>query len=171
LHAHSGEESCFNEIGALVKRLKIRGSIMKDQNHLPQKAISLLPHRPPMLLVDELLERSGDRAVGLAITPQAGICTDPKYDFPEIFVEVIAQTVAMANGFDALTSGQEINDGMLVGIDSFRFVGEVEPASRLRVVTEKTFEFGAVKIIHGEIFCEDQLVAQGDIKVWEDLGE
>jgi 3-hydroxymyristoyl/3-hydroxydecanoyl-(acyl carrier protein) dehydratase len=60
---------------------------------------------------------------------------------------------------------------MLVGIDSFQFISSVDQGAKLRVVTEKTFEFGAVKIIHGEIFCDERLVAQGDIKVWEDLGE
>ncbi|WP_163335662.1 ACP dehydratase [Desulfopila sp. IMCC35008] len=144
---------------------------MKDHCQLPHEALSLVPHRPPMLFVGELLERSGNIAVGSATMPESGICTDVEYDFPEYFVEVVAQTVAMANGYDAKKNGQEMNDGLFVGIDSFRLFGTVAPGARLRVVTEKTFEFGAVKIIHGDLFCEEQLVAQGDIKVWEDLGE
>jgi hypothetical protein len=62
-----------------------------------------------------------------------------------------------------------MNDGMLVGIDSFAFTDAVPQGNRLTVETEKVFEFGAVKIIHGKVFCGDVLLAEGDIKVWEKL--
>ncbi len=137
---------------------------------LPMAARSLLPHRPPMLFVDQLLERSGNRAKALAEMPVEGICVDDGMVFPEFFIEVVAQAMAMANGYDALRSGSRMNDGMLVGIDSFSFYHTASPGTRLRIEIEKIFEFGTVKIIHGEVFDADVLLASGDIKVWEDLG-
>ncbi len=137
---------------------------------LPMPAIALLPHRPPMLFVDSLLERYGDRAEGTALMPEKGICFDPAHTFPEFFIEVIAQTMAMANGYDALCDDKDVNDGMLVAIDSFVFQNTAPPGARLHIIIEKSFEFGAVKIIHGEVFHGNVLLAQGDIKVWEDLG-
>lgn len=141
-----------------------------EEIQLPQDGSRFLPHRPPMLLVDELLERSGNMAVGSAVVPEGGVCCGGKSGFPELFVEIIAQTVAMANGYDAFRNGEKIREGMLVGIDSFSIAGTAELGRMLRIVTEKTFEFGAVRIIHGDVFCDGKLVAQGDIKVWENPG-
>ncbi len=138
--------------------------------HLPMAAQSLLPHRPPMLFVDQLLERSGNRARALAKMPEEGICVDDGLVFPEFFIEVVAQAMAMANGYDALCAGSGVNDGMLVGVDSFSFYHTASPGTRLQIDIEKTFEFGPVKIIHGEVFDGEVLLAAGDIKVWEDLG-
>ncbi len=137
---------------------------------LPMAALSLLPHRPPMLFVDQLLERSGNGAKAMAEMPADGICVDDGSVFPEFFIEVVAQAMAMANGYDALCAGTSMNDGMLVGIDSFTFHHAAAPGTRLVIEIEKTFEFGPVKIIHGEVFDGELLLAAGDIKVWEDLG-
>lgn len=134
------------------------------------EALPLLPHEPPMLFVDSLVERSGDKAVGMAKMPVSGICFDETDPFSE-FLEIVAQTVAMANGYDALCCGEKMSRGMLVGIDSFSIISKPRPGQSLQIEIEKTFEFGAVKIIHGEVACEGLLVAQGDIKVWEDPGE
>lgn len=147
------------------------GDALKLQGHeLPRDGGRYLPHRPPMRFVDRLLERVGERAVGSAVVPAFGICCDGQRLFPEYFVEIVAQTVAMANGYDAALAGTRMRDGMLVGIDAFRFSGSVAAGTELRIVTEKSFSFGAVRIIHGEIFAGDRMVAWGDIKVWEDLG-
>lgn len=133
-------------------------------------AIDLLPHREPMLFVNALIERFADKAVGTAVLPASGICINNGTLLPEFFIEIIAQTTAMANGFDSQRSGRVINDGMLVGIDSFQINGCGEAGATLRVCTEKVFAFGAVKIIHGEVFAGDELLASGDIKVWENMG-
>ena len=137
---------------------------------LPMEAISLLPHRHPMLFVDHLLKRYDDIAEAGAVMPEEGICFDPAQPFFEFFIEVIAQSMAMANGYDALCSGKKMNDGMIVGVDSFAFYTTPAPGTKLHIIIEKSFEFGPVRIIHGEVFDGDLLLAEGDIKVWEDIG-
>ncbi len=137
---------------------------------LPMEAISLVPHRPPMLFVDYLLKRYEDKAEARAVMVAEGICFDSVQPFPEFFIEVVAQTMAMANGYDALCAGKKMNDGMIVGVDSFSFCNTPVPGTLLHIIIEKTFEFGPVRIIHGEVFDGDLLLAEGDIKVWEDIG-
>jgi len=121
-----------------------------------------------MLFIDTLLERFADRATASAVVPENGICVDPAQGvIPEFFIEVIAQTMAAVNGYDALRNGKKPHDGFLVGIDEFTF-GVTPAAGRIiRIEIEKTFEFGKVKIIRGEVFDGDMLLASGTIKVWE----
>lgn len=134
---------------------------------LPIKAIALIPHRPPMLFVDSLIERSGDEARASAVMPDSGICFDPEYAFPEYFIEVVAQAMAMVNGYDARVAGKKLQDGLLVGVDRFSFTGTAPAGAVLHVAIRKTMEFGAINIVHGEIFCGERLLAEGDLKVWE----
>lgn len=141
---------------------------------LPCPAGKLVPHQPPMLFIDSLIERFDDRATASAVVPQNGICVDHDQGILlEFFIEVIAQTMAATNTYDALCDGKKPQDGFLVGIDEFSFeVAAIEGAAVLgktiRIEIEKTFEFGSVKIIHGQVFDEDVLLASGIIKVWED---
>ena len=136
---------------------------------LPTAAAALVPHQPPMLLIKELIEREGDRALVTAVVPREGICFEPGSGFPEFYIEIIAQAVALANGYDAFCAGKKMNDGMLVGIDVFSFYRAGDPGAEVTIDAEKMFEFGAVKIIHGRISQGDILLAEGEIKVWEDL--
>jgi hypothetical protein len=136
---------------------------------LPRSAETLLPHRPPMLLAETLVEREGNRAVALAILPTTGHFVNLGQIIPEYFIELIAQTAALGNCYDAVGCGEAPHNGMLVGIDAFSWPGRPQPGTAVRIETDKTFAFGAVKIIHGEVYADQKLLAMGDIKVWQDL--
>lgn len=141
------------------------------QIRLPRPAETLLPHRPPMLLAAALVEREGDRTVAEADLPGTGLFVDNGLVVPEYFIELIAQTAALGNCYDAVNRGEAPRDGMLVGIDAFSWPGRPQPGSAVRIETDKTFGFGAVKIVHGKVYAGKTLLAEGDIKVWEDLGQ
>lgn len=134
---------------------------------LPMDPLALLPHRPPMLFVERLLERYGEKAIAEAIVPKDGICIEDGRLYAEYLIELIAQTAAMANGYDLLIAGKNFKEGMLVGIDSFALQRLPEPGRHLRIITEKAFEFGPVKLIHGVVSGGDEIICTGDIKVWE----
>lgn len=136
---------------------------------LPQPAAALLPHRPPMLFVETLVARHGNRSTARAVLPDSGIGVSDNRLLPEYFIELVAQATALANGYDGLRLGKPVHDGMLVGIDGFSIHGRAISGRVVRIETEKTFEFGAIKMIHGEVYDDLELLAAGDLKVWEDL--
>lgn len=135
---------------------------------LPMGPERLLAHRPPMLFVERLVERFDDKAVAEAVIPSSGICVENGQLFQEYLIELIAQTAAMANGFDLLKEGKTLNEGMLVGVDSFSLNRLTPSGEVVKIITEKTFEFGPVKVIYGEICNESGVIyGSGSIKVWE----
>ncbi|MBU1566928.1 MAG: ACP dehydratase [Proteobacteria bacterium] len=139
---------------------------------LPRAANTLLPHKPPMLLVEALVEREGACAVAMATLPAVGLfITATGHILPEYFIELIAQTAALGNCFDAVTAGNATRNGMLVGVDSFSWPGQPQPGTPVHIETDIAFSFGAMKVIHGEVYAGKALLAVGDIKVWEDLGK
>lgn len=138
---------------------------------LSQPAKMLLPHKPPLLLVETLVARKGSRTVALATLPAAGLFVTAGCILPEYMIELIAQTAALGNCYDAFASGMKPRDGMLVGIDSFSWLVQPQAGTPVRIETDITFVFGAMKVIHGEVYAGEDLLAAGDIKVWENLEE
>lgn len=140
---------------------------MNTEQNFPISAASLLPHRPPMLLINNLTERVENTAKADATMPAEGIFFDTESAFPEFYIEIMAQAVAASKGYDALIAQEKMLDGMIVGVDSFSFFKMADPGTHLEISIEMTFEFGAVKIIHGTIHDQKTLLAEGVIKVWE----
>ena len=135
---------------------------------LPCPAERLLLHRRPMLLIDSLVEREGDRAAAVAsITPESICYSSDRGVLPEFFIEIMAQTMAAANGYDALLLDSRPKDGFIVGLDKFTLdslpTGETEFLIRI----EKTMEFAAMKVMLGQVLCQERTVATVELKVWE----
>ncbi len=119
---------------------------------LPAPASLFVPHRPPMLLVDRLLERDCDKNLCIAeakavvdgiFVNEAGML------IPEYYLELIAQSMAAGNGYDAQCDRVSERTGYLVGIDAFTWFQDALPGEILRVDLKKIFEFGSVTIMAG----------------------
>ena len=144
-----------------------------EKKHLPLPipAEHLLPHRAPMLLVDALIEYGTNTAVAQAHLPMDGIYYNNGEFLSEFFIELIAQTAALQNGYTTLLAGEKLRSGMLVGLEDFSLRNVAHAGDQLQIEVERTFEFGAITFVKGEIFSEGQLLAEGNLKVWEELRE
>ncbi len=123
-----------------------------------------------MLLVETLAAREGGRATVMATLPEAGLGLSEGRLMPEYLIELIAQAAAVSSGYDGLVLGRPVRGGMLAGIDGFTFPGRAISGRTVRIETEEKIALGALKVIHGEVFDDSELLAAGDIKVWEDVG-
>lgn len=137
---------------------------------LPCPATKLIPHRSPMLLIDQLVERSDDKKHATATTSLNSKLLYHGADnslSPEFFIEIIAQTTAAAKGYDDLQNNEKLKAGFLVGIDEFSLTGSSTTNDQLRIEIEKMFEFGDITIFIGKLFNDTTLLAVGKIQVWE----
>jgi len=122
-----------------------------------------------MLIIHQLLERNDDTTLAEAIVPTDGIFLGPQGGLlPEYFIELIAQSIAAINGFDARKENRPPFIGYLVGIDNFSWIDRALPGETLQVRLKKTFEFQAVTIMEGRVIGPNGLVAYGELKVWEE---
>ncbi|MBU0483427.1 MAG: ACP dehydratase [Proteobacteria bacterium] len=138
---------------------------------LPCSVLKLVPQRPPMLLVDRLLSRdlAANFSVVEASVPIDGIFVEQGRELlPEYFVELVAQAMAAVNGYDGLVAGKDAGRGFLVGINDFSWHGTAALNESLRIELKKTFEFGPVTVMAGQVFNgAGQVLARGEIKAWE----
>ncbi|MFO7816347.1 MAG: hypothetical protein ACQES5_07820 [Thermodesulfobacteriota bacterium] len=138
---------------------------------LPAKIKDIIPHKPPMLVVDELLKCSGEGALvrakpgpdcpfsrGVSLDRLAGI-------------EMIAQAYAAYRAWHALLEGKTLKTGFLVGVQrsSLRDIPCQGPLY-VRVYTVGEFEEFAVA--EGEISPEDgENLCRARLKLWSPLEE
>jgi 3-hydroxyacyl-[acyl-carrier-protein] dehydratase len=130
---------------------------------------SLIPHRPPFLLVDEILElEPGKRVVG-----QREIRADDWW-FPGHFpgrpvmpgvltIEAIAQAGAVAVLADEANAGKI---PFFAGIDDCRFKRIVEPGDLLTHECEFTRVRGPIAKGHGRALVGDELAAEATLTVF-----
>lgn len=138
-----------------------------DKYPLPMAAEKLIRHRPPMLLISELTKREGDNATANAnLTKESMFHSDKRGILPEYYIEIIAQTMAAANGYDNMVEGKGPMDGFIVGLDNFQFKSS-NIIKEFTIEIEKTMEFGAMKVLNGEVFANGVSVATAELKVWE----
>ena len=138
---------------------------------LPCDAGALVPHAPPMALLNRLHKKAdedidGDTSHLEAIVPDSGPFVHNAVLLPEYFVEVMAQAVAAVDGFPP-QKGKAPAKGFLAGIDSFTWNGTAAPGDRLEITLEKTFSFGAAYIFTGTITGPEGELARGQLKIWK----
>ena len=141
------------------------------QNTLPCDAGPLIPHQPPMLLVNRLIEKADDSIEGSesiieAVVPHTGPFLKNGRLLPEYYIEVLAQAVAASDGFP-YEEGKKPATGLLAGIDEFSWTSKAKPGDLIRITVRKTFEFGAAFILSGFISNESGQIAKGQLKIWK----
>jgi 3-hydroxyacyl-[acyl-carrier-protein] dehydratase len=126
----------------------------------------ILPHRPPFLLVDRVLEfEPGVMAVGeLDVTPEAfwvpGHFPDYAVMPGVLIVEAMAQTGAVA-----MLSVPE-NRGKIAffgGVDKVRFKRQVRPGDVLRMECRITKQRGPLGFGEAKAFVGDELACSGEL--------
>ena len=126
---------------------------------------NLLPHREPMLLIDELLNiKKLFSATGIVNVKKDSFFVNGHFqDQPVmpgvLIVEAFGQTAAAltANGIDRLTYENKLV--FLMGIEKARFRNPVIPDCKLHLNIEAIRSHGRVWKYKGQAFVDDKLMA------------
>ncbi|MFH0880406.1 MAG: radical SAM protein [Lentisphaerota bacterium] len=137
---------------------------------LPVAVDGLIPHQPPMRVVDRLLS-VGERVAVVETTLQNDspfARSDGSMD-PSLYLELVAQAAAVMNGFKPTRLPGQVK-GYLIGARNLEARGMARVGDTLTIRVFKATRYGAFGIIEGQIFRGDELLAQGEIKVWHTSG-
>lgn len=132
----------------------------------PDDVLRYLPHRPPFLLVDEVLElEPGVRCVAARTLRSddwwfAGHFPGNPVMPGVLIVEALAQTATIAA---ASAGGAEGKVGLFAGIDKVRFKRVCRPGDTLRLEAEVTAVHGAVGRARVTASVDGQLACRGEL--------
>jgi len=146
------------------KNIERRDEIM----FLPVDVSELIPHKPPMLMIDNLLEINERASVSEMTVRDDMLFVDGSGKLAEAsYPEIISQAVAAQEGFRRFGGKNPLVEGFLLGIKNFEILGESRVGDDLRISLQKKTRFGDFGILSGEIFRGDELIARGEVKVWQ----
>lgn len=129
---------------------------------------NLLPHRPPMLWIRALTRCTDTDATGTANFEEADFPVQNGALLETALVECMAQTVAAARGERARRSGKSgaTDGGMLAAITDFRIQGAAPLGKPLEIGVRELKRFGPMLLVAGEVKCEGQLIASGQLSLY-----
>lgn len=134
---------------------------------LPMPAEKLIPHRPPMRLVETLLSAQGDAAVVTATVAADGPLTGESGRLEGVgLVEMLAQAYAAFQGYEDRRRGDPVRQGFLVGVRGMRLYGEALAGDRLEIRVRTLAQLEGFALAEGEIWRGTERLAAGSIKLW-----
>jgi len=129
---------------------------------------TLLPHRPPMLLVERILSVGEKTGLALAQIPADHLFLRKDNTLsPEVYCELIAQGFGACEAWRRVQKGLTIDGGGFLA--SLRDVTVLAPAyvgDELTIHTEKVEECFDTHIVFGEVFCKEKKLAQATIYIY-----
>jgi len=139
-----------------------------DIVHLPVAVDRLIPQKSPMRVIDNLI-KVGEKAAEFNVTisnDMLFVCEDGTLD-ESIYLEMIAQAAAALAGFKKLGVTGEVVDGLLLGAKKFEILGKAHIGDTLIISIFKYARFEGFGIIKGQISLGEDIIARGEIKIWQ----
>jgi 3-hydroxyacyl-[acyl-carrier-protein] dehydratase len=134
----------------------------------PKKAADFMPHSGLMCVIDDLLSAGGGKAeASVVIRPGSPFLREDGTVDETVFVEMIAQTIAAGNGHELSDEKLKTRQGYLLGIKNVKITGTARAGDTLRIKAHKYAEFGDFGIIEGAVFRGEEILASGEIKVFQ----
>lgn len=130
----------------------------------------LLPHRAPMLLVEDVLAVDKVNARTRFRVAESWPMADEQGVNPLVLVELAAQTAGICNGWDRVqTKGKDSNQmGWLVGIKRAEFFIDTLPfGGIIRGRAENTYRFDNLREVACEMHMNERLIGTATLQLFQ----
>ena len=135
---------------------------------LPVDAVKVVPHQPPMLLIDKLIEIKERSSVSeMEISDDMIFIGEKGILDRESYAEIISQAIAAQDGFKHFGNNRTRSEGLLLGIKNLEVFGDARVGDKLSIHVYKVAKYGDFGIIQGEVFKGNDVIARGEIKLWQ----
>lgn len=131
-----------------------------------EEILELIPQRPPMVMIDTLHSVTDiNTKSGLTITLDNIFVRDNKLTAMGL-VENIAQTAAAMAGHYFKTANEEVKTGFIGSVKNLNIHSLPTVGSTLNTVITQLQEVMNIKIVKGEVFLGEQLLAECELKIF-----
>jgi len=136
--------------------------MLADKN----KVTELIPQKYPMVMVDGLISNNEDSTVSQLILSKSNIfCSDGFFNEPGI-IENIAQTAALRSGYMAMVSGGKPKVGFIGSVKKLKIYHLPTDTDIIQTKVSILTSLMNVLIIKGEVFVNEELIAEGEMNIF-----
>jgi predicted hotdog family 3-hydroxylacyl-ACP dehydratase len=132
-----------------------------------EDTLKLIPQREPMVMVGPLVELNDDSVKTEFLIPKDHALLDKEQClYSAALIENIAQTAAVNAGYRAKLNQEKPKKGFIGAIKNFEVLNKAKAGDKLETVIFLKTEVFNASIIEGEIYCNDKLIAKGELKIF-----
>ncbi|HEY0298144.1 MAG TPA: 3-hydroxyacyl-ACP dehydratase [Arachidicoccus sp.] len=128
--------------------------------------LSLIPQRPPFVMIDELLHVDETIARSSFVIKEENILTENGTFSEAAIVENIAQTAAAHAGYFSLIKKGNVALGYIGAIKNLQIFSLPNVNSLLMTEVRIVDQIFDVTLISGKVFCSDKLIAACEMKIF-----
>jgi len=140
---------------------------MSTSLSLPLSADLLVPQRPPIRVIDRLIEFDEFRGVVESFVSPDSIFVRDDGSVEEVaMVGIIAQAFAAVKGYADILKGKPVNKGLLVEVKRLNITGKAFGGERLLTFLKRIVDMDEFSLAEGKVMHNDQLIALGNVMVW-----
>lgn len=125
-----------------------------------------IPHRPPMVLVDELVEVSEQKATSkFFVNEENAFVVEGKFQEAGL-IENIAQTAAAQAGYIQKKNSLPVLIGYLASVKSWNLFFLPSVNSTLTTCVKVINQVGDITLLSGEVHSKDHLVCSCELRIF-----
>lgn len=128
--------------------------------------LSLIPQRPPFIMVDELIHVAEDTCTTKFLVRTDNVLLEESHFSEGGLVENIAQTAAAHAGYMALKKEEAVKTGFIGAVTNLKISGLPAGGSILETSIKIENQIFDVTLISGQVSCEGRLVASCEMKIF-----
>ena len=128
--------------------------------------LDYIPQRPPVVMVDCLLESDDEKSIsGFDITQENIFCENNVFAEPGL-IENMAQTAALRAGYRARSQGEKVQVGFIGAIKKLNITQLPEVGSKIRTTVKPTHNFGDIVLVQAVIRLESHILAEAELSIF-----
>jgi predicted hotdog family 3-hydroxylacyl-ACP dehydratase len=127
--------------------------------------LDLIPQRPPMVLIDQLICAGEKSAAGRLFIRESNVFCENGFLQEGGLMEFIAQTAAAYEGYRQLSLREEVKPGFIGAIKnlSVHFLPEINTEIQSEIIVDN--ELLGYTLITGKIFQNNNVVAECEMRI------
>lgn len=138
-----------------------------ESMNFPIAAEDLIPHRPPMRMIDALEAFDGETGIVSARVSPGNLLLEENGALTEVvLLELLAQSFAAVQGYADSFSGKPVRQGFLVGARNVSFLARPRLGDHLKIRVRATARLEGFAVVEGSVMRGDEVLAEGNIKLW-----
>jgi len=127
---------------------------------------SIIPQKSPMAMVDGLLEQQEDFTISQLKILKENIFCENGFFTEAGLIENIAQTAALRNSYETKLDNKESKIGYIGSLKRIKIYHLPKINSIIKTKITVLNNLMNVSIVKGEVFCDDELMAEGEMNIF-----
>lgn len=130
---------------------------------------ALIPHRPPMVLIDEVTEYGAERIRARRVVRAGEPFVGPDGLEDAALLEVIAQTIAAGDAMYAQSKGGRVVRGYLTGLTGVTLQGRAAVGEQVEVTGDCLKRMDGMGLFDAEARAGGRLLARGRFNLYVEI--